>query len=142
MRISKIHKALALFGLSGFEEIAGIPGTLGGMLYSNAGAFGSTVSDFLDYAAVYDTEKQRRCILTRSELDFAYRHSAFIGGGLILLYARFTLRYAPSEDITCLTNHFKGFKSQVIPRQTKKRPCMSFGQMIITDYLFDFGRKL
>lgn len=60
-------------GISGFEFLCGIPGTIGGALRMNAGAYGSEISHFLEYAFVVDPKGllQR---LTPRELGLAYRH--------------------------------------------------------------------
>jgi UDP-N-acetylmuramate dehydrogenase len=115
VRISKIHLELTRNGLSGFEEISGIPGTLCGMIYSNAGAFGATVSDHLDFAQVYDLKrKECRRALAKS-LDLSYRHSAFLNGNLVLLYASFTLKKAREEEISARTAHFKTIRMKTQP---------------------------
>ena len=115
VRISKIHRELIRSSLSGFEEISGIPGTLGGMIYSNAGAFGATVSDRLDFAAVYDLKAREYRELLGSSLDFSYRHSALSEGNLILLFASFTLKKGSEQEILARTAHYKTIRIETQP---------------------------
>lgn len=67
---------MARRNLSGLEFAAGIPGSVGGAVYMNAGASGAQVADVLS-EVVYLTEEGEKQILKRSEIDFDYRYSAF-----------------------------------------------------------------
>jgi len=62
--------------LTGLEFACGIPGTVGGALYMNAGAYGGEVKDVLESAVVLD-EDGNLLTLTRDDFDFGYRTSAF-----------------------------------------------------------------
>ncbi len=75
--INVFCRALAEFSLSGLEELYGIPGTLGGAVFMNAGAFEHTVSDKLSYVSVLDMKNGKTAVLSRRECDFSYRHSYF-----------------------------------------------------------------
>ena len=86
-------------GLSGFEFLVGIPASLGGAIYMNAGASGQTISDNLISAKLYDIEENRIIILKKEELNFSYRHSMLKEKKLILLSAKFNLKKAKKEDI-------------------------------------------
>jgi len=72
--------------LSGLEFLAGIPGTVGGAIYGNAGAYGSSIGDVLETAAILRTSGKRE-ILSRQDLGFGYRDSALkrsSGAGIVL----------------------------------------------------------
>lgn len=62
-------------GIAGFEFLCGIPGTIGGALRMNAGAYGSDISQVLVYALVVDSKGVVHQ-LTPQELGFGYRHCA------------------------------------------------------------------
>ena len=73
--LSSVIRRLQNLSLGGLEALFGIPGTVGGMIYSNAGAFGSEISDRLISVRVYDVTKNSICSLNKSDLNFSYRHS-------------------------------------------------------------------
>ena len=85
--------------LSGFEFLIGIPATLGGAIYMNAGAHGQTISDYLINAKIYDFEKNKILTLTKEELKFAYRHSILKEKPYILLSAKFELKKKNKTEI-------------------------------------------
>ena len=62
-------------GLSGLEFAYGIPGSCGGAVCMNAGAYGGDMASVVAEVAVYDSEKDRICRLDASEMRFAYRKS-------------------------------------------------------------------
>lgn len=71
-------------GLKGLEFAAGIPGSLGGALYMNAGAYGSAISELVREVTTVDF--QGRCrVRSREELNFAYRWSTFQEEEVIIL---------------------------------------------------------
>ncbi|WP_028783653.1 UDP-N-acetylmuramate dehydrogenase [Thalassobacillus devorans] len=84
--------------LSGLEFACGIPGTVGGALYMNAGAYGGEIKDVLDYAYVVDKEGNLVKRLA-SELDLDYRTSNIPDNGDIVLEATFNLKPGNYEDI-------------------------------------------
>ena len=81
-------------GLSGLEFAWGIPGSVGGAVYMNAGAYGGEMKDVVTgvwhYAPLSGPGECRG-----EELDFSYRHSAYTGGDRIITFARF--RLAPGD---------------------------------------------
>ena len=77
--------------LSGFEFLIGIPATIGGAVYMNAGAHCQTISDYLINAKVYDYKENKVLHLSKEELDFSYRHSILKEKPYILLSAKFEL---------------------------------------------------
>ncbi len=72
--------------LVGLEFLAGIPGTLGGALYGNAGAYGWSVGDVLETATVLRPGGEKRSV-SREELGFGYRDSVLKSAGGIVLAA-------------------------------------------------------
>ncbi len=85
-------------GLGGLESLAGIPGTLGGAVRGNAGAFNAEIKDVLISATVFDIFLQETRVFSNAECEFAYRTSYFkTHPGLIVLEAEFAL--VPSEPL-------------------------------------------
>ncbi|AIQ52990.1 UDP-N-acetylmuramate dehydrogenase [Paenibacillus sp. FSL R7-0331] len=77
--------------LTGLEFACGIPGTVGGALYMNAGAYGGEIKDVLHSALAVNKDGELVTLLGE-ELKFGYRHSVFAGGDYIVLEARFALQ--------------------------------------------------
>ncbi|UOQ45983.1 UDP-N-acetylmuramate dehydrogenase [Halobacillus salinarum] len=84
--------------LSGLEFACGIPGTVGGALYMNAGAYGGEIKDVLDYAYVVDKDGNLVKRLA-SELGLDYRTSNIPDNGDIVLEATFHLKPGNYEEI-------------------------------------------
>ncbi len=79
-------------GLTGLEWAIGIPGTLGGAIYGNAGAFGYFVGEVIESVKVFNLDSLEEEILTVKECDFAYRHSVFKEKKYIILSAVLKLK--------------------------------------------------
>lgn len=74
--LGHLVKEAARRNLSGLESLAGVPGTLGGALYMNAGAYGQEISNYLVSANV-TTLKGHSINYSREDLQFQYRRSSF-----------------------------------------------------------------
>ncbi|MBF0876392.1 UDP-N-acetylmuramate dehydrogenase [Gluconobacter cerevisiae] len=85
------HAAAA--GLAGLEFLAGIPGSIGGAVRMNAGAYGSDLDAVLEWAEIL-TDKGELRRLSRAELGFAYRHSELPEGSVVI---RASLRGTPDD---------------------------------------------
>ena len=85
-------------GLTGFEFACGIPGTLGGALYMNAGAHGGEMGHIVQSATVVDRDGAVST-LTNAELGFAYRRSFVMDGGLFVLDATVKLSTGDKDEI-------------------------------------------
>ncbi|GFZ27154.1 UDP-N-acetylmuramate dehydrogenase [Lactobacillus corticis] len=86
-------------GLSGLEFAAGIPGSVGGGVFMNAGAYGGEVKDCLASATVL-TRKGEVKTYSNQEMQFAYRHSYVQESGDIVLSATFELK--PGDKLAIL----------------------------------------
>lgn len=85
-------------GLSGLEFAHGIPGSVGGGVYMNAGAYGGEICQVCESVEVMD-ESGSICILPADAMDFSYRHSRLETEGGIVLSATFALTPKPTEEI-------------------------------------------
>jgi UDP-N-acetylmuramate dehydrogenase len=90
-----LHRARAA-GLGGFEFASAIPGTAGGGLRMNAGAYGREWRDVLVDAVVVDADGPRT--LGSAELDLSYRHSG-LRRGEVVARARFALEQSSPEAV-------------------------------------------
>jgi len=80
--------------LTGLEFGFGIPGTVGGAVYMNAGAYGGEMADVIESADCL-TPNGEPCTLTAAQLELGYRHSALMEKGYIVLGV--TLRLTPGD---------------------------------------------
>lgn len=94
-----VSKAATDAGLSGLEWAFGIPGTIGGAVRGNAGAFGSSIAEKVISVEIYDTKTGEVRDYSQDELQFSYRKSAFATNPWIALSAR--LRLAPLPIAEC-----------------------------------------
>ena len=104
----------ANLGLSGLEFAHGIPGTVGGGVYMNAGAYGGEIKDVCTAVEVMDMDGNVRT-LTGDEMAFSYRHSALEESGDIVLSADFQLTAAPVEEI-------KGKMKELMGKRSASQP--------------------
>lgn len=86
-------------GLTGFETLAGIPGSIGGALYGNAGAYGKCIGDLLVAADVLDPSNGEIRRVDASFFEFGYRTSALKRKPGIVLRATFRLSQGDPKTI-------------------------------------------
>ena len=96
--LGKLVKETMKRNLTGLESLIGVPGTLGGALIMNAGAFGGEISNYLISVDVM-TSKGKLKTYKANEIDFSYRFSSFSTDEFILL-ARFTLKFEDPNIIS------------------------------------------
>lgn len=100
--------------LSGLEFASGIPGSVGGAVVMNAGAYGGEIKDVLIDATVLTAEGELKTV-TRDELDLSYRHSIVPEKGYIVLSARFRLTPKPKDEI-------KSYMAELRAKRVEKQP--------------------
>ena len=100
--------------LSGLEFASGIPGSVGGAVVMNAGAYGGEIKDVLIDATVLTAEGELKTV-TRDELDLSYRHSIVPEKGYIVLSARFRLTSKPQDEI-------KSYMAELRAKRVEKQP--------------------
>jgi UDP-N-acetylmuramate dehydrogenase len=114
--INVLCRMLADYSLGGMEQMYGIPGTVGGALSMNAGAFGVAVSDHLDFVSVFNLHSGKTEVIPRKECAFSYRTSLFRDKGhLVVLSADFTMIPTPCGGIR------ENMKS-VLAKRMEKQP--------------------
>ena len=85
--------------LTGLEFASGIPGTVGGGLLMNAGAYGGELKDCVKNVRVLDKKSGKISGFEKKDCDFSYRHSIFQNGEAVLLSARFSLTQGDKNRI-------------------------------------------
>lgn len=125
-------------GLSGLEFACGIPGSVGGACYMNAGAYDGCMADVLKEVRVL-TSAGDVCDLGVDELDLGYRHSRIADEGLVVLSATFALTRADGEKIRQKMDDLTHRREEKQPLDlpsagsTFKRPEGHFAGKLITD---------
>lgn len=92
-KVAKFHS------LTGFEFACGIPGSVGGAIFMNAGAYGGEIANIFLSAKVLTPEGDIKTMTAR-EMAFGYRHSAIQKSGDIVISAKFALKSGDFEQIS------------------------------------------
>lgn len=100
--------------LGGLEFAHGIPGTVGGGVYMNAGAYGGEMGQVVESVEVMDRDGNIRR-LSNQEMAFSYRHSVLEETGDIVLSADFRLEERPGEEVRAKMKELIGRRSASQP---------------------------
>lgn len=128
----------ANLGLSGLEFAHGIPGTIGGGVYMNAGAYGGEIKDVCESVTVMDRQGNLRT-LTREKMGFSYRHSILEETEDIVVSAVFCLKIGVTEDIKARMKELIGKRSSSQPLDLPsagsafKRPAGGYAAALIEE---------
>lgn len=117
--LPNLARALARSGWSGLEWAANVPGTVGGAVVNNAGAFGSSVAERLAWAELL-LAPGRRERLAAEDLAYAYRTSRLKRGELgpsLVLRAAFRVQRAPDGQAQVLVRALQARRTATQPRQ-------------------------
>ncbi|MBP7186222.1 MAG: UDP-N-acetylmuramate dehydrogenase [Ruminococcus sp.] len=123
-------------GLTGMENLFGIPGTVGGALYMNAGAYGSEMKDVVIRAEYIDENCEIRSIDVK-DMDLSYRHSFFSGGDYIITSVTMKLTKGDPDAIKAAMNECMAKRTSKQPLEypsagsTFKRPEGSYASLLI-----------
>lgn len=112
--LSVLGKALQKQELKGFEFASGIPGTLGGALAMNAGAYGGEMKDIVKSVRLIDMEGNI-FELSNEQMEFGYRKSIIAKNGYIALSAEIDLQKGNYDEI-------KSLMDDLTTRRTTKQP--------------------
>ena len=98
-KLSELIIKASKLGLGGAEALFGIPGSVGGAVYGNAGAYGYSISDFLKEARVYNPKTKEILNLSNENMLFSYRESCVKRSPLIILSASFCFEKKSEEQV-------------------------------------------
>lgn len=136
--MSALAKKILEAELTGFEFAAGIPGTLGGGIYMNAGAYGGELKDIIDEVTYIDENNEIKTS-KNDELEFGYRHSIFETGKYVILSCTMKLKKGNFEEIKAQMADFTKRRNDKQPvsmpsaGSTFKRPEGYFAGKLIQD---------
>lgn len=105
--------------LTGFEFMAGFPGSVGGNIYMNASAHSQSISDFLVRIRVFDLSKKEVLTIEKKTLSFAYRSSILQRKPYILLSAEFNLEKSEKGQILSIIKKNLNFRRTYQPNLSK-----------------------
>lgn len=97
--MSRTSAFLTENGLSGFEFASGIPGSIGGAVFMNAGAYGGEIKDVVRSVRVMDPDGTNLRTVSNEDMRFAYRHSMAEDAGILILSAEMELTEDDPEEI-------------------------------------------
>jgi len=125
VHLPELSRTAKNHGLSGLEFAVGIPASLGGAVFGNAGAHGSCLGDVV--RSVRATDKKGKVISFYSkELGFGYRSSIFKGTDWIILEAVIELEKKPIEEIQKRMDYFLEIR-----RKTQPEGCATAGSVFV-----------
>ena len=134
--LSKTAAAARDASLTGMEFAHGIPGSVGGAVCMNAGAYGGEMKDIVRSVGALDMRGNERRF-SADELDFGYRHSAFSSGGWLITQVVLELRPGDREKIKAemdtLSAKRRGSQPLDMPSagSTFKRPATGYAAALI-----------
>ena len=138
MTLTNMASRLARMGLAGFEFAGGIPGTVGGAIVMNAGAYGGEIKDTLVEVTVMN-EKGELVKLDADELELSYRHSILQEKNWIVLSGTFTFEPGSQDEIRAQIQEYNKRRREKQPLEyasagsTFKRPEGYFAGKLIED---------
>ena len=136
--LTKVGRLARDNSLTGLEFASGIPGTIGGAVYMNAGAYGGEMKDVVVSVRAMDTDG-RVYDLSVDEMDFSYRHSVIGERGLVVLEVMMKLAEGNLDEIDSRMNELAEARRSKQPLEypsagsTFKRPEGYFAGKLIMD---------
>ena len=132
VKFQKLVDAANKNGLSGLETLAGIPGTVGGAIFGNAGAYGKEISGSLKRIKIFDGA--RTCWIPKKDCAFSYRESVFKAKPWVILAAEFNL---PRGNVKKLA---KKSKEIIKIREKKYKPDLRCAGSIFKNIVVEGGK--
>lgn len=113
-KIGKLAQVLLKNEITGFEELSGIPGTMGGAIKMNAGAHGKEMKDVVEEVTVIDYDGNEK-ILKNESLEFGYRTSIFKKEKYIITSVKFNLKKGNKEEIKAKMDQYSKYRIEKQP---------------------------
>ncbi|WP_462361101.1 UDP-N-acetylmuramate dehydrogenase [Parvimonas micra] len=138
-KLSEIYTVAYENSLTGFEFASGIPGTIGGAIYMNAGAYGGEMKDIVESVEVLDLDNFELRELKNEELEFSYRKSIIQRKNYIVTTIKLKLQKGNKEEINAVYEDLRERRNSKQPLNfgsagsTFKRPEGHFASKLIED---------
>ncbi|MGN1212830.1 MAG: UDP-N-acetylmuramate dehydrogenase [Christensenellales bacterium] len=104
LNLFELNKLCRQYGFAGLEFSYGIPGSVGGAVCMNAGAYGKSIGDFIDFCLVIKNGKLKK--VKAKDMKFSYRHSIVNDEHLTVVGAKFNLLKGDAKQIENLQNEY------------------------------------
>lgn len=161
VKLARLAQELLNNGITGFEFAAGIPGTIGGAVKMNAGAYGGEMKDIVINTKCLELKKENRgarisnigdieiteppesidesniVVLENSEQNFSYRDSVFSDKKHIILETKLKLPYGNKEEIQAKMNEYNNSRREKQPDLPSAGSTFKRGEDYITAKLID-----
>ncbi|MBQ6623733.1 MAG: UDP-N-acetylmuramate dehydrogenase [Mogibacterium sp.] len=137
--MSSTSAFLTEHGLAGFEFASGIPGSIGGAVFMNAGAYGGEIKDIAESVRAMSLDKCEILDLTNEDMDFGYRSSRAQKGDIVILSAVFRLSKDEPAEIADRVSELAAKRNSKQPvnfpsaGSTFKRPVGGFAAALIEE---------
>ena len=137
--ISGVSAYLTEHGLSGMEFASGIPGSIGGAVFMNAGAYGGEMKDVVSSVRLMRPDGSEILEMSADEMDFGYRHSMVEESGLIVLSVLLDLNKDDPAEIAARVHELQERRNSKQPvnypsaGSTFKRPVGGFAAALIDE---------
>ncbi|WP_029948829.1 UDP-N-acetylmuramate dehydrogenase [Parvimonas micra] len=138
-KLSEVYTVAYENSLIGFEFASGIPGTIGGAIYMNAGAYGGEMKDIVESVQVLDLDNFELRELKNEELEFSYRKSIIQRKNYIVTTIKLKLQKGNKEEINAVYEDLRERRNSKQPLNfgsagsTFKRPEGHFASKLIED---------
>lgn len=138
-KLSGVYTVAYENSLTGFEFASGIPGTIGGAIYMNAGAYGGEMKDIVESVQVLDLDNFELRELKNEELEFSYRKSIIQRKNYIVTSIKLKLQKGNKEEIKAVYEDLRERRNSKQPLNfgsagsTFKRPEGHFASKLIED---------
>ncbi len=123
VNLSTIVSEAAKRGLTGIEFASGIPGTVGGAVFMNSGAFGGEISEHIKEVTVVD-ESGMLCQMATEEIEFSYRKSSFHDEKMWIAACVFELDYSVPTSVKEKVERFYELKRKSQPLSMPSVGCI------------------
>lgn len=137
--MSVVAKEALAAELTGFEFASGIPGSIGGAVFMNAGAYGGEIKDIIESAEVVSHDGGEKRTVMAADMDMSYRHSIFEDSGEIVTSVTLCLTKGKREEIAAQMKELANRRNSKQPVQYPsagsffKRPEGYFAGRLIQD---------
>jgi len=135
MGLFEFNKFLRHLGFEGLEFSYGIPGSIGGAICMNAGAYNQNIGDFVKYVKIFQNGKIKK--ISKSKMLFSYRNSMVQNSDIVVLGAKFNFKKGDQKQIENLQNFY--FQKRL---NSQPYSDLSFGSVFKRNLNFDPVSKL